>query len=94
MCQVLSASLEWSVISMLKQFTFAAILVSTYLTWHSTFLFKGKDDLSSRRQHRYLCCQTICAQFSNSTIFDCYTALQVAKVHQNIESRLFTKGEF
>ena len=43
MCQVLSASVEWSVISMLKQFTFVAILVSTYLTWHSTFLFKKPE---------------------------------------------------
>ena len=43
MCQVLSASLEWSVISMIKKFTFVAILVSTYLTWHSTFLFKETE---------------------------------------------------
>ena len=43
MCQVLSASLEWSVISMLKEFTFVTILVSTYLTWHSTFLFKKRE---------------------------------------------------
>ena len=43
MCQVLSASIEWSVISMLKEFTFVAILVSTYLTWHSTFLFKKTE---------------------------------------------------
>ena len=50
---MLSATLEWSVISMLKEFVFVVIIISAYLTWHSTFLFpktkswetKGKDDL-------------------------------------------------
>ena len=32
---------------MLKEFVFVVIIISTYLTWHSTFLFKGKADLSS-----------------------------------------------
>ena len=38
---------------MLKEFVFVVIIISAYLTWHSTFLFpktkswetKGKDDL-------------------------------------------------
>ena len=53
---MLSAAFEWSVISMLKEFVFVVIIISAYLTWHSTFLFtkpkknwktKGNDDLSS-----------------------------------------------
>ena len=56
MCQVLSASLEWSVISMLKEFTFVAILVSTYLTWHSTFLFKIRNGGDQRRRQPLILC--------------------------------------
>ena len=52
---MLSATFEWSVISMLKEFVFVVIIISAYLTWHSTFLFqktetsetKGKDDIPS-----------------------------------------------
>ena len=41
--QVLSATLEWSVISMLKEFVFVVIIISAYLTWHSTFLFPKSE---------------------------------------------------
>ena len=41
--QVLSATLEWSVISMLKDFVFVVIVISAYLTWHSTFLFPKQE---------------------------------------------------
>ena len=48
--QVLSATLEWSVISMLKEFIFVVIIASAYLTWHSTFLFPEK--VATKGQHR------------------------------------------
>ena len=45
---MVSAALEWSVISLLKEFVFVVIIFSAYMTWHSTFLFPKREMKKSK----------------------------------------------